>query len=284
MSKVELLSYHADPVLISMEQSGYHCCVVNPFCTNEHMHDFYELTYCLSGHAIHATHHQEVLIESGTLFIMRPGEAHYFKDYFDANALTVCITPDEFLSFLKAYSLEDCAFFQDTSGRTELPPHLKASSIDSFYLQNLCENIIASLEPDTSPYVKCLLGHAMSMIARQAIENEHKIPGNFRHALMHMNELEYLKGGIKSLLSLTNLSHSQLCRLTRKHMNMTPHEYINSIRMKWAYSLITNSNVDMDSLAESIGFSSYSHFHKLFKETFDISPSELRKQSNYFTE
>lgn len=277
--EIELLSYHTDPALSSMTQSGYHCCIVNPFCTNEHMHDFYELTYCISGHAIHLINHREILIESGTLLIMRPDEAHYFKDYSDANALTVCITSDEFLSFLKVYSLEDCIYFKPVSQRSELPPHLKASAADSFYLQNLCENIIASATPNTSPYLKCLLGHALGMVVRQAVEDEYKIPKSLRHSLTQMNQLDNARGGVKAFLTLSNLSHAQLCRLTRKYLNMTPHEYVNSIRMKWAYSLVANSDIDMGTLAESIGFSSYSHFYKLFKETYHISPTDLRKQN-----
>lgn len=278
-SGIEILSHHTDPALHSMTLFGYHCCIANPFCTNEHTHDFFELSYCISGHAKHFTNHQEIPIDGGTLFIMRPGESHYFKSYTNANALTVCITQEEFLSFLKVYNLEDCEFFKSEGLRTPLPPHLKVSSIDSFYLQNLCENIIASAAPNSSPYLKCLLGYALEMIIRQNEEAANKIPKSFRHAILQMNQLDNIRGGVKSLLELTNLSHAQLCRQTKKYLNMTPHEYVNSIRMKWAYSLITNSTINMDDLADSVGFSSYSHFHKLFKETYNISPSELRKQS-----
>lgn len=277
IDKVELLSPHTDPALHTMLKTGYHCCIVNPFCTNNHMHDFYEVTYCISGQAVHLVNHQEILITGGTLLIMRPNEAHYFKNYVNANALTVCISLEEFHSFLHVYDLEDCEYFSSSSDRTPLPPHLKASSTDSFYLQNLCENIIASNTPYASPYLKLFLGHVLGMIIRRKLADESRIPKQFQHALSQMNQLENVRGGIKSFLSLTNLSHAQLCRLTKKYLDMTPHEYINSIRMKWAHSLVTNTDIDIETLAESIGFSSYSHFHKLFKETYHTTPGNLRK-------
>lgn len=281
MKKFESLSYKTDLVLSCMLHSGYHCCITNPFCTNEHSHeDFYELTYCISGHATHCVNQQEIPITGGTLFIMRPDEPHCFKDYENANALTVCITSDEFHSFLKVYALEDCEYFCSLSSRTILPPHLKATSIDSFYLQNLCENIIASQDPDTSPYLKPLVGHALGMIIQQVSNESSAIPNWFRQSLTKLNQLENVKGGVKTFLSLSNLSHAQLCRLTKKYLGVTPHEYVNSIRMKWAYSYVINTDMDMETISEVVGFSSYSHFQKLFKETFHTTPAMLRKRTN----
>lgn len=274
--KVDVLLYRDDPALESMVRTGYHCCIVNPFCTNRHTHDFYEITYCISGNAVHLINHQELPVSNGTVIIMRPDETHHFKHYSNANALTVCITPTEFHSFLKVYNLENCKYFVDPPQRTDLPPHLKASAFDSIYLMHLCENIIASATPDASPCLKLLLGHVLSMIILQDTSTENDMPKYFQHALTQINQLENAKGGVQRFLALTNLSHSQLCRMTKKYLDTTPHEYINSIRMKWAYSLVTNTNIDIESIADSVGFSSYSHFHKLFKETFHITPGELR--------
>lgn len=279
MKKVELLSYRSDPALQSMLESGYHCCILNPFCTNVHTHDFYEITYCISGQAVHCVNHQEVIITSGTLLIMRPDEMHCFKNYANANALTVCITPEEFHSFLEVYNLKDCKYFSSVPERTPLPPHIKTYSTDSFYLQNLCENITTSADPHSSPYLKVFLGHALGIMIQQELTTEHNMPKHFRYALTKMNQLENVKGGVKTFLSLANLSHAQLCRLTKKHLDMTPHDYVNSIRMKWAYSLLLNTDMDVEMLAESIGFSSYSHFHKLFKETYHITPGKLREKN-----
>lgn len=274
--KIDLLLYRNDPALASMLRSGYHCCIVNPFCTNKHMHDFYEITYCISGHAIHLVNQNTFSISDGTVIIMRPNDTHHFKHYSNANALTVCITPEEFHSFLKVYNLENSAYFVGSSQRTELPPHLETSASDSIYLLNLCEHIIASATPDESPYLKLLLGHIMGMIVRQNVAGENTIPKHFQHALTKINQLENVKGGVQKFMVLANSSHSQLCRLTKKYLNTTPHAYINSIRMKWAYSMVTNTDMKIESIADAIGFSSYSHFHKLFKETYHVTPGELR--------
>ena len=275
---VELLSYKNNYDLRSIQKSGFFCCIVNPFCTNIHSHDFYELTYCISGHATHLVNNQKVSVSAGSLFILRPGDIHHFTDYKSANALTICIHPDIFDAFTKAYNLDDYDVFYQTH-MSDLPLQIKVSSSDAFQLESFCENIIASTTPNESAYLKLLLGFSLCVIGKYRISSSQNVPKTFRQALTKMNQLDNVRGGVKVFLAISNLSHAQLCRLTKKHLNMTPHEYVNSIRMKWAHSLITGTDKDMEHISELVGFSSYSHFYKLFKITYGISPASLRNSS-----
>ena len=274
----ELLSYRTDEALFPILETGYHCCITNPFCTNEHFHDFYELTYCMSGYAYHHINGQTVTIRDGSLFIIRPNDVHYCTDYDSVKALTVCIHPDEFHSFLKIYQLENCEMlFPVDVGSDILPPHFQVSNSDAPYLRHLCKNIIILPMMQRTPYLKLLLGHVLGLVIRQSMPNTHAVPNFLLDAITKMNDLENAKQGIEAFLALVNVSHAQLCRLTKKHLNMTPHEYVNSIRMQWASSLISDTDTPMEIIAEMVGFSSYSHFQKLFKETYGKSPVDFRR-------
>ncbi len=105
------------------------------------------------------------------------------------------------------------------------------------------------------------------------------MPPSFADALERMNELENAAEGIPAFLRLSNFSHAQLCRLTKKHLGKSPGEYVNMIRMRYARELVRGGELDCESVGELVGFGSYSHFCALFTRTFGVSPSHARRET-----
>ena len=104
-----------------------------------------------------------------------------------------------------------------------------------------------------------------------------EIPAEFVNALNEMRKYKNLREGVSALEGLTRYSRAQLCRLIKKYYNMTPQEYIAEIRLNFAYNMIKFSNMDYASIAETVGYSSISHFYKKFRDRYEITPAELRK-------
>jgi transcriptional regulator GlxA family with amidase domain len=48
--------------------------------------------------------------------------------------------------------------------------------------------------------------------------------------------------------------------------------------MKYAYNLIAYTNMSFEAISVEVGFSSFSHFIKLIKETYGTTPLKLRKK------
>lgn len=67
--------------------------------------------------------------------------------------------------------------------------------------------------------------------------------------------------------------------LMKKHMGCTLHSYITQIRMNEAAGLLANTYKSIESISTETGYKNPSHFYKVFKQHFGISPSEYRKQS-----
>ena len=78
-------------------------------------------------------------------------------------------------------------------------------------------------------------------------------------------------------MRLSNFSHAQLCRLTRKYLNQTPGEYVNGIRMKYAWKLVAAGKLDYETICETVGFASYSYFCRLFEKTYGATPARVRR-------
>jgi AraC-like DNA-binding protein len=77
--------------------------------------------------------------------------------------------------------------------------------------------------------------------------------------------------------SRINMATNSFARLFKENIGVTPHLYINQIRIDKACDLLHNSNSSIDRIAEQCGFFDRYHFSKMFKKAMNISPAEYRK-------
>lgn len=268
---------YVQPDMYPIAETGYHCGILNPFSDSNHGHDFYEIIYCTSGSGIHIINEKSYEFGSNSICILRPGDKHYFVQYDLAEALTICVHIKEFHNFLISYGLENFVPLQCNS--TEDPIFLQIPNTEIHRFRKIYETIIIRETLARTPYLKIFMGNIFGCIIQEKHTRASAIPDSFRKVLIEMNRSENVKGGVSAFLSLSNLSHAQLCRLTKKYLNLTPNEYITQIRMEYAYSFITSTSMGFEDISDRIGFSSYSHFYKLFKNKYNISPSQLRQKS-----
>lgn len=96
-------------------------------------------------------------------------------------------------------------------------------------------------------------------------------------------EIVHLKGGISAFVELSHYSRSHLSRIIRKHFNMSLHDYVLNLRLDAAYNALVLSKESIEDIAESVGYMSVSHFNKIFKEKFGITPASARKYNGFLT-
>lgn len=81
-----------------------------------------------------------------------------------------------------------------------------------------------------------------------------------------------------SLIS-KEISYSQayMVRLFKKHMGVTPHEYILRRRLETAQLLLKHSTLSIKEIAERLVFSDQYHFSNYFKKCLGMPPSKFRQ-------
>jgi len=75
------------------------------------------------------------------------------------------------------------------------------------------------------------------------------------------------------------MSGSTLYRKTKKIAQQTPGEFIKSIRMKRAAQLLRESDLTVSEIIENVGYQDVKNFRRNFKQAYDLTPTEYRKQS-----
>ncbi len=72
------------------------------------------------------------------------------------------------------------------------------------------------------------------------------------------------------------LSKPYLSKYIREKSGVTFGELVKKARMKKARTLLKNSNMPVESVAENVGYQNVEHFNRLFKKTYGITPLQLR--------
>ena len=85
---------------------------------------------------------------------------------------------------------------------------------------------------------------------------------------------------LENVVTFTNFSHSHLCKLFKKHTNITLISYIQQQKLKSAKNLLATTNIPVSHIAEVLGFASESYFFSIFKKTYHITPLKYRKNQN----
>jgi AraC-like DNA-binding protein len=73
------------------------------------------------------------------------------------------------------------------------------------------------------------------------------------------------------------LSRAHFFKLFQQHTGLTPHLYLNVLRMEAAIEGLTQSRQSLVSLSNDLGFSAQSHFTRFFQQHLGAVPSQYRK-------
>ncbi|WP_073255992.1 GlxA family transcriptional regulator [Shimia gijangensis] len=93
-------------------------------------------------------------------------------------------------------------------------------------------------------------------------------------ALMETNLEEPIRPG--DLAKTVNISTRQLERLFRRYLSSTPKKYYMDMRLQRAQHLLLQTNMSVTEVAVACGFNAASHFSRLFRQRYGMSPHKLR--------
>ena len=170
------------------------------------------------------------------------------------------------------------------NGELFLRSHCVGSPQIYLYQRRIVERLLVC--PDSDPLA--LEEHGLTLLA-MAMEHlyQQSIPLHMLEAQRERRSALELTDAVKRLLAdsydrpLTLQAISEqvycspfhLCRIFRAVVGMPIHRYLNHLRLHAALEQISRRSGNLSGLALDLGFSSHSHFTRLFKQEFGLTPS-----------
>ena len=98
-------------------------------------------------------------------------------------------------------------------------------------------------------------------------------------AVQYMGEHFSRTMTVQEVAAHTGLSLFYFTRLFKRLMQVSPHAYLNRLRMEKAKNLLVYTYYSIEEIAEMTGFQSASHFIRAFKQSADITPKKFRESA-----
>ncbi len=237
-----------------------------------HTHDFFEVFWVQNGTVRHHAPDGITTLNEGDLVCLSPGQVHGLQGKGEAAMVAlICLHPDVISGLLAQFpKLTDVAFRKD--GPTRFFRDVRAlASLNqaAIALEHSPRNALA-----TTAFLLPLLSGLMADSNGLPAE----VPGWLANACRAARDPQVFRDGSAGMVALTGKAHPHVSRTMRRYLGQTPSDYINSIRMDHAARALVTDTEPLAEIAESCGIPNLSHFHKLFRARFGMTPLKYRQK------
>ena len=240
-----------------------------------HSHDFYEIIYFLQGKATQLVNGKEISFVPNSIILMRPHDKHCFlKQSENIVIVSLSVQSDEFELLSNTYN---------TSLKSRITNGADPKMYSISHLLPYTSTDFEKLTSNEKEHEFKFLLFCFFKSFIDSIEEKDSVPKMLAYAISEMKKTENLRVGIKAFTAISNYSQSHLSRLIKKFFNLPLKQYINELRLQKAYNCIVFTQNSFEDIADELGFVSYSHFNKIFKTRFYITPGALRKEKGIWT-
>lgn len=155
--------------------------------------------------------------------------------------------------------------------------------VKNYNLSNLLESNLKSIlcygkDTDGASPIEVLRAIASDQLLKgKSIVSVHADPIDQVKAYIEKNYMHNI--GINQIAEQLHLTPNYLSTLFKKKEGITFMKYLTKTRMLMAKELLSSPNGKVSQVANQVGFSSTRHFSKLFKNYYNMYPSELKQQS-----
>ena len=103
-----------------------------------------------------------------------------------------------------------------------------------------------------------------------------RLPSNVLEAVFYIKDHYQEQITVADLAALSHMSVSNFYVAFKKVAKCSPIAYLNNFRLSLAAEALSNTDLKVHLISESVGIKDSVYFNKLFKKTYHISPSEYR--------
>ncbi|MDP5086855.1 MAG: AraC family transcriptional regulator [Yoonia sp.] len=236
-----------------------------------HDHDFFELFWVQNGKVRHHLPDSAETLSEGDVVFLRPGQAHALQGRGEhALVVSLCIHPTTIKALAKRHPTVDGHLFWSKEGPVRIQRDIRqlaALNHAAVLLErSLCDTLAA----------EAFLLPLCADLTAEAMPND--LPLWLTQACKAAKDPDVFRDGSAGLVALTGKAHPHVSRMMRKYLGQTPSDYINSIRMTHAARALTTDSAPISEIATDCGIPNMSHFHKLFRAAYDLTPLQYRQK------
>ena len=243
-----------------------------------HSHTDIEFFYVLDGTAIFTLEDRQYTLNKDDFLVVNVDKLHAYRTEGDFLGACVHISYSQLCSMMK----QSMVFFwcNTAGGNTEGYDELRRifqkiiseeyfnQGRDVIYLNSLFYEFLHVLTTD----------FLLNKENDHYTEETHKFDAR-KHEIAEFIQMNFDKPiSLEDLSKQMFLSYAYLSKYIKRHFGMGFAEYLNQVRLNYAVSQLLHSDLSIVRIAMESGFASSAALNKAFKQAYNMTPTEYRRQ------
>ena len=240
---------------------------------------YHELTYVLKGHVVARMGDQQVHLLEDSLLLATPDCQHALLAT-DPNAIVVvlCLRPSLFTEGVFAEFLAQDTPVSRTMRGEEQGDYLVFSDTYGRILYRSVRSLLkeyAHAGHATNLSVKARTLLLLAQLSEIDTYSFYGLDESMTEVIGYVRE-HCAEVSISSLATRFGYSETYFSQLVHKRCGVRARELIVAARMRRARELLLTTDLPVSDLAAAVGYESYSHFNRIFKRVYRITPAAYR--------
>lgn len=237
-----------------------------------HGHDFYELFFVTEGVVIETVNGQIRHMAVGDMAVAGPGDTHSFrKGCYCTTARFVNIA----FGSLQLFASQEVAAEVESRRRGFLTP---AEQSFLLYQAGQLRWVDKEDAAAVASISRLLVQTALMLLQKNSLLGGEHPPAWLERCVALISQTENLAGGIQRMVALAGVTQEHLTRTIRQYYHTTPSRIVNQLRMEQARRLLRENDEPVTTIALRCGYNSESYFNRVFRATYNDTPSKYRQR------
>lgn len=256
----------------------------------DHTHNYVEIVYMCQGHTTHIIDHTTtVTLEQGELLMLGPRVSHRILPAGEQDiAVNIMVRPEFFNRTMGWMQTENVlrSFLIDVlrqNGGHSPILHFKVADI--LPVQNLVENLVWNTLCGGTTVDDSLLSMTMGLLFTQLLKytdrlqlgEEERPESRLTMAVLRYIEEHYRDASLSELALLLHQPLYHISRIIKNETGLTFKELLRQKRFNCAVQLLVETDLPVGDVIAVVGYENTSYFHRKFREQYQMSPQDYRR-------
>ena len=252
-----------------------------------HWHDFSELVIITSGDGIQNINGRSYQVSAGDVFVITGKTVHYFEEYQNLELVNIIFADgifrdmQEYLNRIPGYHMifrlePELRSRKEFHNTLNLPAHSLA------YVMGMIRKMQQEfdlMKPGCEAAIISQLLELTVFLSRASDSRGANLPMSRLAGLFRTLEASYQEEwDLERMAKYASMSVNTLLRTFRAAVKQTPMQYLTSLRLNAACSLLLQTDQQIGEIAFACGFHDSNYFTKRFQSKYKMPPSEYRSR------
>ena len=251
--------------------------------TSLHKHDHYEFFIITAGHIQHTLNGNTEILAENTLQLIRPDDVHQFSQLEGCKSthINISATCERFEMLCSALGI---SVSQLLNGNCPLRFELSRNEMD-FFMHRAQQLNLQMRDDDTDcslfQLTVCeMLIHAISILYKRHPMRIDDNPKWLSTLLKQLHSPDMMSCTAEEVYRMSGYSPPVVIKKFKQYTGQTVQSYLVKLKIDWAIILLQTTDKTVLEISEELGYSSLSHFCKLFRAQTGKTPGKFRISDN----